>query len=198
MENKAEIFRNAARFLGVRGADALEELVPLLERAYVELERYAAPKQMLRRFAARVENGALCVDTLPPVQSRDLCRLFADAKEGIALLVTLGGELDLRIKRLMLMEPALGAALGACSSAAVDTWIDALLKGERVELEARGLTLSPRFSPGYGDVGLEFQRPLLDWLEARRIGVRLTQGMLMLPEKSVSALIAIKPMLREK
>ena len=56
-----------------------------------------------------------------------------------------------------------------------------------------GLTLSPPFSPGYGDAPLSCQGALLSWLEARRIGISLTAGGLMLPEKSVTALMALRP-----
>ena len=40
---------------------------------------------------------------------------------------------------------------------------------------------------------LDWQRSLLAVLEARRIGLSLTEGCLMLPEKSVSAVMAVRP-----
>ncbi len=58
---------------------------------------------------------------------------------------------------------------------------------------ARAGALRFRFSPGYGDLPLAFQRQLLDALQAdRRIGIGLTDTLLMTPSKSVSAIIGIR------
>ena len=60
------------------------------------------------------------------------------------------------------------------------------------EYEAQGLFLRPRFSPGYGDLKLDHQK---DWFRlldiSKQIGVELTDSLLMVPTKSVTALIGI-------
>jgi len=56
-----------------------------------------------------------------------------------------------------------------------------------------GETLVSRYSPGYGDFPLAAQRELLSLLDApRKVGVSLTDTLLMVPSKSVSAIIGIK------
>ena len=56
----------------------------------------------------------------------------------------------------------------------------------------KGLYLRPRFSPGYGDFPLSAQKEILDGLEAgKRIGITLTEGYLMMPSKSVTAVIGV-------
>ena len=49
-----------------------------------------------------------------------------------------------------------------------------------------------RFHVGYGDFHLEAQRILFDFLDPGRIGVTLTPACLMVPEKSVSGIMAAK------
>ncbi len=52
--------------------------------------------------------------------------------------------------------------------------------------------LSKRFSPGYGDLSLEIQKNLLAYLDAhRRIGIELTENYLMIPQKSVTAILGV-------
>lgn len=52
--------------------------------------------------------------------------------------------------------------------------------------------LRPRFSPGYGDFPLDCQQRLLDSLEAgKRIGIKLTDSLLMMPSKSVTAVMGV-------
>ena len=49
-----------------------------------------------------------------------------------------------------------------------------------------------RDSPGYGDFPLEAQREILVILDTpRKIGVSLTDSLLMVPSKSVSAVIGV-------
>ena len=190
MDAEARVLRDAARYLGMAGR--ADEALPLMREAYGLMMAHAAPRHMVKRFPVEISADALVIDGLPPVRSRDLMRLFAGAKEGLALLATLGAPLDALIRRYMLTNPALGAAIGACGSAYVDVYIDGFLEQEASALQAEGLALSPRFSPGYGDAPLDMQPALLGLLEARRLGVTLTRGMLMLPEKSVTALVAVR------
>lgn len=192
MNAKARTLRDAARYLGIRGKPAGEALA-VLESAYPMAQEAALPRSLMRRAAMRACEGCLMIADVLDIPSLDLCRLFADAREGLALAVTLGAPLDALVRRLMLTDPALGAAVGACASALVDEYIDGLLEEQSAALAAEGLRLSPRFSPGYGDAPLSCQGPLLSWLEARRIGISLTSGGLMLPEKSVTALMALCP-----
>ena len=52
--------------------------------------------------------------------------------------------------------------------------------------------LRPRFSPGYGDLSLECQQLLLDRLEAKKlIGLALTDGGMLTPVKSVTAIVGL-------
>lgn len=192
MDAKARTLRDAARYLGIRGKPAGEALA-VLESAYPMAQEAALPRSLMRRAAMRACEGRLMIADVLAIPSLDLCRLFAGAREGLALAVTLGAPLDALVRRLMLTDPALGAAVGACASALVDEYIDGLLEEQSAALAAEGLRLSPRFSPGYGDAPLSCQGPLLSWLEARRIGISLTSGGLMLPEKSVTALMALRP-----
>lgn len=192
MNAKARTLRDAARYLGIRGKPAGEALA-VLESAYPMAQEAALPRSLMRRAAMRACEGRLMIADVLAIPSLDLCRLFAGAREGLALAVTLGAPLDALVRRLMLTDPALGAAVGACASALVDEYIDGLLEEQSAALAAEGLRLSPRFSPGYGDAPLSCQGPLLSWLEARRIGISLTSGGLMLPEKSVTALMALRP-----
>ena len=55
-----------------------------------------------------------------------------------------------------------------------------------------GEFLTPPFSPGYGDWSLAAQDRVLDLLQApKRIGLTLTEGGMLVPEKSITALVGI-------
>ncbi len=58
---------------------------------------------------------------------------------------------------------------------------------------ARGLDITPPYSPGYCGMHVRQQIPLFASLPAREINVRLTPSCLMVPVKSISGLIGIGP-----
>ena len=107
------------------------------------------------------------------------------------MAVTLGPEVDRQIP-LLSRDDMSGAVLcDACAS----VWADSLCDGLEREIE-RGLEdgefLTLRFSPGYGDVPMSATADLLRLLDAGRgIGVTLSQKGMMIPVKSVTALIGI-------
>ena len=60
---------------------------------------------------------------------------------------------------------------------------------ERVETD---LHQRPRFSPGYGDWDLAEQRKIFAILECeKKLGLTLTDGLMMAPSKSVTAVIGL-------
>lgn len=199
-EEKARALKMSARYLGLKGQKWREPdtgMEALLERAYALALETAAFKYRLVRCPVRVEPGGegheamVAFGPLPKLASRHLARLLEGCAEGYALLATLGMGLDLAIRRLMVTDPALAAALGACGSALIEVSMDRVLRREGERLGAKGEFLTPRFSPGYGDVPLTLQPGLLALCGAGALGVRLTQGNLMVPEKSVSAVMGI-------
>ena len=60
------------------------------------------------------------------------------------------------------------------------------------EAAARGLKLRPRFSPGYGDFSIAHQRDITRELDtARRLGLTVTESLMLAPMKSVTAVIGL-------
>jgi cobalamin-dependent methionine synthase I len=83
-----------------------------------------------------------------------------------------------------LIMQAVGAAL-------IERYMDGVEDEIRAEL-APGEALRTRYSPGYGDFPLAAQRDILAILDtSRRIGVSLTDSLLMVPSKSVSAVVGV-------
>ena len=65
------------------------------------------------------------------------------------------------------------------------------MKSELAE-KLPGMFATSRFSPGYGDYPLRCQREILQYADApRKIGVTLTAGDMMVPHKSVTALVGL-------
>lgn len=82
----------------------------------------------------------------------------------------------------------------ACAASLLEVYCDECCAAIAAQTAAEGLTLRPRFSPGYGDFPISCQRALLRALEApKRIGLTATETMMLTPTKSVTALVGLSP-----
>lgn len=170
-----------ARYLGDRQGQSIVDLEPLIADCEQTLLQNAAP----RRLGRRVLVASLAHE------SRDLARHLQDATEVWLMAVTLGSEAD-RLLRLWSAQSMAKAAIGQALAA---VYMDACCDAYHRELETHmeeGEYLLPAYSPGYGDFSLAWQEPLLRLLDAgRRIGLSLTEGGMLVPEKSVTAVLGI-------
>ena len=132
------------------------------------------------------------VDLPLPVESQALARHLAGCHAAYLVCGTIGAEFDALQRRVAVTSGADVLIVQAIGTAAIEEWMDAVEGEIRQEL-APGESLVARFSPGYGDLPLEYQRTLLTLLDTpRKIGVSLTDTLLMVPSKSVSAIVGIK------
>lgn len=116
-------------------------------------------------------------------------RMLESCSQCAVLVCTLGLAFDLLLRRAQARDMSRAVMLDALGSACVEAACDAAEK----EIAARfpNMYLTDRFSPGYGDLPLEVQPALLETAQAHRIGVTSAPSLMMIPQKSVSALIGL-------
>ncbi|MBQ8382835.1 MAG: Vitamin B12 dependent methionine synthase activation subunit [Clostridia bacterium] len=124
---------------------------------------------------------------------RSLTANLTGCRETFLFAATLGLAADRLIRREEALSEARGVIADAVASAGVEAGCNRLC-AHLSEIAGAGKYLRPRFSPGYGDFPITVQQPLLDLLSARKLlGLTLTDSLLMLPTKSVSAIVGISP-----
>lgn len=179
------------RYLGAAASNStLDEMI---ERAEREVIQAARPRHTYRCVSIQVDVDAGSVQLgARKIISQDLAGHLRECEECFLFACTLGVGVDSLIKRYGLTEmPMLPVA-----QAVAGTYIEFCVGQAQKELEAyaaeRGQYLRPRYSPGYGDFRLEDQRVLFDMLEIpKAIGVSLTDSFLMVPFKSITAVIGL-------
>ena len=108
------------------------------------------------------------------------------------MAVTLGPGIERLLMRREVTDMADAVILDACASAAVENVCDHFEFDLRDALKGEGLYLTDRFSPGYGDLPLDAQARLCAALDtARRIGLTVSSNYIMVPRKSVTAILGI-------
>ena len=116
--------------------------------------------------------------------------MLSSCCQAVLLACTLGAEFDAMLRAAQARDMADAVILDACASA----WVEAGCGAAEREIAARlpGQFLTDRFSPGYGDLPLSLQRDICAILDTpRRLGVYVTDSLLMNPSKSVTAFLGL-------
>ena len=186
--------REVYRYLGYRGAEPDETVKDAVRRCGAELEQAARPAWLTRIFPLTFPEEDVISFAGLSVRSRNLAKNLRGCREICLLAVTLGSGVDRLLARTQLIRMSDAVILQAAAASMTEELCDRVCRDLAGEMEEKQLFLRPRFSPGYGDFSLEWQKELIRLLDApKRIGLTLTEGLLMSPSKSVTAVIGLSP-----
>lgn len=185
------------RYLGYRGQEIDQQTQKLLDEVILEIERDSLPKSVYQEYPCQVKGNQIAVGHLT-ITSTNLAKNLKGCEYVVLLAATIGRAADFMIKKYSVANIAKAAVTQAAGAACIESYVDEVEAVIRQEAMKRGMYLRPRFSPGYGDFPLEYQKDIFEILEcSKRIGVTLTEGNLMMPSKSVTALIGLTTKERE-
>ncbi|MDO4481121.1 MAG: vitamin B12 dependent-methionine synthase activation domain-containing protein [Bacillota bacterium] len=128
------------------------------------------------------------------IESRDLYKNLRECREAYMMGVTLGAGIDRLLRTLGIKSPAEHFITDALASAAVESFCDMVDLSLREAVKAgNGGVCRPRYSPGYGDCDIKYQRLLTERINAEKtLGISLNESCFMTPSKSVTAIMGIK------
>ena len=187
--DRKEIFR----YLGYRGREPETGVAEAADSCAAALQTVVEPRHVRRVFPLEwVSADRFRIEGMDVV-SRDLSRNLRGCSEACLMAATLGLGPDRLVQRAeALGKMSRAVILQAAAAAMIEAYCDDVNEEIRREAAPKGLFLRPRFSPGYGDFSLEHQTELFRILEVqKKIGVTLTGSLLMMPSKSVTAVIGL-------
>ena len=167
------------------------ELKEIVGRVFDYLETFINPKCVFGRFNFKKSESGIEIEGAEFL-SKDILRLTSRSDECYLLAATLGHETDRRILTAQHKDMLEGLALDACASVRIDDFIDEFIKNEIRPGLKDGEFLTSRFSPGYGDLSMGATVDIIKILDAtKKIGLSVTKSLMMVPIKSVTALIGL-------
>ena len=182
--------REVLHFLGWRGTPVDAPLLAQIRDLCDLAVREVRPRMAERRFSL-APDGSLAGTSMTP-QGNDVRAMLAPCREAVLLAATLGAESVRLLLRMQAKDAAQALVLDAVLSAAIEAVLDAREEALRGELAVQGRYLTDRFSPGYGDMPLAQTREICEVLGAQRaIGLTVSAGGVMIPRKSVTAILGI-------
>ena len=125
-------------------------------------------------------------------ESKNLAKNLASCQQVVLFAATIGIGLDRLVSRYTKISPARALLLNAIGTERIESLCDTFCSSLSEEKEKEGLFTVPRYSPGYGDLPLNFQTEIFSVLDpSRKIGLSLNKSLLMSPSKSVTAIVGL-------
>ena len=167
------------------------ELSALLTQTILEAQPLITPGLCWQSFPLKAEGNVLDF-TFASTDSPSLARHLSGCERVVVFAATVGLPIDRLIYRYGKTAPAKALLLQAIGAERIEALCDSFQEQIRQEAAKEGLSITSRFSPGYGDLPLAFQQEIFRILDCpRKIGLTLNDSLLMSPSKSVTAIIGI-------
>lgn len=126
------------------------------------------------------------------LKSDDVYNLLLECDECILMSATLGLEIEREIRKLTYTDLTKGIIIDACATTAIEEVCDIVQDNIAKKLLKEDKYITYRYSPGYGDLPIEKNVDINNLLNSQReIGLTVTNSGIMIPRKSVVALIGV-------
>ena len=165
-------------FLGYGDAVPDEQTLHALREMKTLVMQSSEPRVVYRVFELH-DNQPLDCDV--QLAGKDIKRLLQESHACIFMAATLGTRIDKEMKKLQLQDMMKAVLFDSCASAAIEAVCD------QVQEELR-----EHYPCGYGDLPITLQAGFIQALDAqKRIGLHVNESSLLVPMKSVTAIIGI-------
>ena len=194
--NKYEVLR----YLEYKGQDINDNLNSIIDECRTLTKEKINPRYISRVYSIKryissdnKDDNFIQLDgTNLKLYSRDICELLKNSDECILMACTLGIEIEKEIRKYSYTDLTKGIIVDSCATTAIEEVCD--LVQEKVEkgfLE-EGKYITTRYSPGYGDLSIDKNEDIINLLNAQKeIGLTITESKIMIPRKSVVAIIGV-------
>ena len=189
------------RYLGYRGRDSECEtarLSALAEELISIFLENTVPKSVFGIWDCRLKLQTVALDGMA-VNSKDLAKHLTGCSRLALLAATLGSEADTLIRRYSVQDMEKAVVAQAVCTAMIEAYCDEIENGIVEKFNLNGLERTTRFSPGYGDFNIAHQKDIINLLNCgKRISLTLTNGSMLAPSKSVTAVIGFAAQVEKK
>lgn len=186
--------KEVLRYLEYNGQDINENLKSTIIECIKITKEKINPRYTLRVYPILRNNvNIIEIDNSDlKFESRDVYKLLEDCQECIIMAATLGIEIEKEIKKYSYTELTKSIIIDACATTAIEEYCELIQNNIKKELLNKNKYITMRYSPGYGDLHINANKKIINFLSADRdIGLTITDRGIMIPRKSVIAIIGI-------
>lgn len=180
----------SARYMGVKGIPD-GQTKEILEKYEPIVRERLKPSYVYRKVKVNFMPDGVKFDGINAVfTGNDIKKHLSGCESAIILAVTVSSEADKLIRQASVVGMADALAVDCLCSSAIEQACD--MAEEEIFAENPVVFRTWRFGIGYGDLSVNLQKEVIHALNAqRRIGLTVTENCLLIPSKSVTAIIGI-------
>lgn len=183
--------RETMRYLGYAGVKSADGMDSLFFECEKMILPELAPRAVYDVYDISREgegDGEVLKLGFSTVKSKCLSKSLTGCGKAALFAATVGAGVDRLIVKYGKLSPSRAVVIQAMGAAAVEQWCDEI----EDTIKKNFGKCRPRFSCGYGDLPLALQREIFPALAVtKNLGITLTDGDLMIPSKSVTAIVGI-------
>ncbi|MEG0180270.1 MAG: vitamin B12 dependent-methionine synthase activation domain-containing protein [Terrisporobacter sp.] len=190
--------KEVLRYLQYKNQEINEDLNFIIEKSIYLTKEIINPRYIYKVCNIDTEkikyddNIVYLRDEKIKFESNDLYNLLINCEECILVSATLGLEIEREIRKLTYTNLTKGVIVDACATTAIEEVCDKLQEYIEKDLLKEGKYITMRYSPGYGDLSIEKNKDIINILNSQnRIGLTVSESGIMIPRKSVVAIIGI-------
>ena len=182
------------RYLGYGKKMADKQTETLIDSCLLKFEKQIMPLQVHRTFPLHLEKSSIIVQAENfALEGESIRNHLSDSKYCVIMAATLGPKMDQLIRYMERKNLSEAVVMDAVATAIIEAFCDEIEESIKQEAIKDGLYATHRFSPGYGDFPLSIQPSILRVLDTQRsIGLTSTENMILIPRKSVTAIIGLQ------
>lgn len=139
------------------------------------------------------QNGVEVKGTTLTLKGKSIQKHLKNSEEIYLMAATLGAQVDKKISYYEKVSITKSMIFDACATTAIEAGCDQVEEEIKEKVLAAGNEeITFRYSPGYGDLGIDIQKEILRILNApKKIGLTASKYNMLLPTKSVTAVIGV-------
>ncbi len=192
--NKSPINKNEVlRYLGYRNQNLDEATNDLIDECMEEMRSLIKEKHIYGFFGICKEDEHIHLNkTNLILTGNDIKNHLKESEVCILMAVTLGNDVDSKIRYYERKSITKALILDACATTAVEEICDKICEELEEAVNKENKTLTTRYSPGYGDLPIHIQKDFLSVLGAQKaIGLTANSYSILIPRKSVTAIVGV-------
>ncbi|RKD26525.1 Vitamin B12 dependent methionine synthase, activation domain [Caminicella sporogenes DSM 14501] len=183
--------REVLRYLGYKNGAVDSKIDKMINECIVELKEIAKTNFVFNIFDISKKNNEVFIgNKIFKLEGRDIVKHLKNSEKCAVMAATLGSEVDKKIMYYGKIDLVKSIVFDACATAGIEALCDSVETIIKKIAANNGYYITSRYSPGYGDFPINVQFKILELLTAfQNIGLTITDSCILVPRKSVTALI---------
>jgi len=192
--------KEVLRYLGYKNQKIDKNMTDLIEECCEEIIDICKENSVYEIFDIENKDDQIfLLGSTLVLKDNDIKKLLVNSKKCVVMAATLGAGVDSKIAYYSKFNITKGLIMDACATTAIEYLCDELQNEIMKNALEDNLFITNRYSPGYGDFSIDNGENILNVLDAyKKIGLSITANSIMIPRKSVTALIGLSEIQNKK